>query len=322
MEEQNLSRALEGKNVIVIGAAGGTGSGFAKYFASQGANILCNDAGFAMMEQGGDFDVTRPSHDEADRITAEIRAMGGTAEADYHDASDWNNSKAIVEHCMDAFGSCDVVVHASVISRLGMIDEMTEENWNLVLRHNLNTSFFITHHSLPYMKKQNYGRHIFIMSATVRDMWCGANFAAATGGRYSFMRDLALEVKDYNITANAIQPYTQTKTGQRPDGQKMLEARSKALGIPLRKDFNDTLLPPGETNAPLGAYLCTDEGRVFNGQYFDNHLGRICIWSTMLEQRYIYKDIEKDGYWTVDELREIMPAALLPAASKLFYERV
>ena len=98
----------------------------------------------------------------------------------------------------------------------------------------------------------------------------------------------------------------------------MLERRSKALGIPLRKDFNDTLLPPGETNAPLGAYLCTEEGRVFNGQYFDNHLGRICIWSVPLEQRYIYKD----GIWTVDELKKIMPVSLLPAASKLFYERV
>ena len=308
--------------MIVIGAAGGTGSGFAKYFAQQGANILCNDVGFAMMEQGGDFDVTRPSHDEADRITAEIRALGGTAEADYHDASEWDGAKNIVEHCVDTFGSCDIVIHASVVSRLAMIDEMSEENWNLVLRHNLNTNFFITRFSLPYMKKQNFGRHIFIASATLRDMWGAANFAAATGGRYSFMRDLALEVKDYNITANCIQPYTQTKTGQRPEGQEMLERRSKALGIPLRKDFNYTLLPPGETNAPLGAYLCTDEGGVFNGQYFDNHLGRICIWSVPLEQRYIFKDTEAEGLWTVEELKQIMPAALLPAASKLFYERV
>lgn len=313
-----MAGSLEGKNVIVIGAAGGTGSGFAKFFAQEGANILCNDAGFAIMKEGGDFDVTRPSHDEADRIVNEVRAMGGTAEPDYSDASDWNQARGIVEHCMDVFGSCDIVIHASVVSRLGMIDELTEEEWNLVIRHNLNTNFFVTHFSLPYMKKNNFGRHIFIASATLRDMWCGADFAAATGGRYSFMRDLALEVKDYNITANCIQPYTQTKTGQRPEGQRMLERRSKALGIPLRKDFNDTLLPPGETNAPLGAYLCTEEGRVFNGQYFDNHLGRICIWSVPLEQRYIYKD----GIWTVDELKKIMPVSLLPAASKLFYERV
>ena len=212
--------------------------------------------------------------------------------------------------------------NAAVVSRLGMIDELTAQEWDLVLRHNLTANFNVTHFSLPYMKRQNFGRHIFISSATLRDMWCGANFAAATGGRYSFMRDLALEVKDYNITSNCIQPYTRTKTGQRPEGQEMLQRRSKALGIPLNKGFNDTLLPPGETNAPLGAYLCTDAGRVFNGQYFDNHLGRICIWSVPLEQRYLYKDIETQGMWTVEELEELMPASLLPSAQKLFFERV
>ena len=314
-------KALLGKNVIVVGAAGGTGSGFAKYFADQGANILCNDVGYAMMEEGGDFDVTKPGPEEADRITREIIERGGAAEADYNDASTWDGAKNIVEHCVRRFGSVDVVIHASVVSRLGMIDELTEENWHLIIRQNLDTNFFMTRHSLPYMKEQNFGRHIFIGSATIRDMWCGANFAAATGGRYSFMCDLACEVKHYNITANAIQPYTQTKTGQRPDGQKMLERRAIALDIPLNKDFNYTLLPPGETNAPLGAYLCTDEGRVFNGQYFDNNLGRICIWNPPMENRYIFKDIEKDGYWTVEELKKMMPAALLPAAAKLFYER-
>ena len=74
------------------------------------------------MKEGGDFDVTRPSHDEADRIVNEVRAMGGTAEPDYSDASDWNQARGIVEHCMDVFGSCDIVIHASVVSRLGMID--------------------------------------------------------------------------------------------------------------------------------------------------------------------------------------------------------
>jgi len=316
-----MARSLDGKNAVIIGAAGGTGSGFARYFAKEGAKILCNDVGFAIIPETGDFDVTQKSHDEADRIAHEICEAGGIAEPDYNDASDWNGAKNIIDHCIEAFGSCDIVIHAAVVSRLGMIDELSEEEWNLVIRHNLNANFFVTHFSLPHMKAQNFGRHIFICSASMRDMWCGANFAAASGGRYSFMRDLALEVKDYNITANCLQPYTQTKTGQRPAGQEMLEKRSKALGIPLNKDFNYTKLPPGETNAPLGAYLCTDEGRIFNGQYFDNNLGRICIWSVPLEQRYIYKDIEKHGYWTVDELKEIMPKALYPSAQKLFFER-
>lgn len=316
-----MAGALEGKSAVIIGAAGGTGSGFARYFAKEGARILCNDVGFAMMPDSGDFDVTKPSHEEADRIAREICEAGGIAVPDYNDASDWNGAKNIIDHCIEEFGSCDIVIHAAVVSRLGMADELSEEEWNLVIRHNLNANFYVTRFSLPHMKARNFGRHIFINSATVRSMWNGSNFAAASGGRYSFMRALALEMKDYNITANCLQPYTQTKTGQRPAGQEMLRKRSEALGIPLNIEYNYTKLPPGETNAPLGAYLCTDEGRIFNGQYFENNLGRISIWSVPLEQRYIYKDIDKHGYWTVDELKEIMPNALYPAAQPLFFIR-
>lgn len=318
-----MGNALQGKTALIIGGAGGTGSGFARVFASEGAKIMVNDIGYAMMPESGDYDVTTRSPDEADRIVREIREAGGVAVADYEDAAQWDSSARTVEHCLREFGSVDIVVHASVVSRLGMVDELSDEDWDMVIRQNLYPNFYLTRHTLPHMKKNNYGRHIYIGSATIREMWDGANFAAATGARYSLMRSVALEVKDYNITSNCIEPWTQTKTGQRKEGQEMLKKRQEALGLPPPDiEDVDTGLPPGDTNAPLGVYLCTEQGRRFNGQYFSNRFGRICIYSVPTELRYIYKDMDRHGNWTVEELTDMMPRTLEGAAQPIWHPRV
>lgn len=302
----------------MVGGAGGAGAGFARIFASEGANVLVNDVGYAMLPDSGDYDLSSPGHAEADRVTAEIRAMGGTAEADYENAADSAAAGRIVRHCMDVYGRVDAVIHAANISRLGMIEELGDEDWDLVIRENLYPVFYLTRETLPYMKRQGFGRHIYLGSATVREMWGGANYAAASGAIYSFMRSVALECKDSGVTANSIEPWTQTKTGGRPRGLQMLRDRQRALGLP---DAPAAPLPPGDTNAPLGAYLCTEAGGLFNGQYFSNRSGRICIFSTPLELRYLYKNTEQNGEWTVAELTGAMPAALREAIQPLWHPR-
>ena len=311
--------ALTGRTAIIIGGAGGAGSGFARGFAREGANVLVNDAGFLQFPDTGDYDITAPRHDEADRVTEEIRAFGGSSEADYEDASTSAAAKRIVEHAMDVFGSVDIVVHAANVSQLGMIEELDDEAWSTVMRQNVDPVFYLTRETLPYMKKQGFGRHIYLGSATVREMWGGANYGAASGAIYSFMRCVAVECKDSGVTANSIEPWTVTKTGKRPSGQKMLRDRAKALNIP---NLAGEPLPPGDTNAPLGAYLCTEAGGVFNGQYFTNRNGRICLLSTMLEKLYLYKNTAEFGEWTVDELTKLMPATLLSSAQPLWHNRI
>lgn len=311
--------ALEGRTAIIVGGAGGAGSGFARYFASQGAEVLVNDTGYHMLPGSGDYDINSKNQQEADEIAASIRNAGGTAESDFEDASDAAAARRIITHCLDTFGKIDIIVHASNVSRLGRIETLSDDDWELVIKQNLNPVFYLTRDALPYMKRQRFGRHIFLGSATIRDMWGGANYAAASGGIYSFMRSVALEYMDCGITANSIEPWTQTKTGLRPSGQQMLRDRQIALGLPEQPPEP---LPPGDTNAPLGAYLCTQEGKRFNGQYFSSRFGRICLLSTPTELRYLYKDIERDGYWTVEELIKEMPAAFDDAVQPLWHPRV
>ena len=61
---------------------------------------------------------------------------------------------------------------------------------------------------------------------------------------------------------------------------------------------------------------------MFNGQYFTNRNGRICLLSTMLEQLYLYKNTAEFGEWTVDELTKLMPATLLSSAQPLWHNRI
>lgn len=310
--------ALDGRAVIVVGGAGGAGSGFSRVFAAEGARVLVNDVGYAMLPDSGDYDLSAPGRAEADRIAREIRLNGGISEADYENAADSAAARRIVEHCLDVFGRVDAVIHAANVSRLGMIEQLSDGDWDVVIRQNLYPIFYLTRETLPLMKRQAFGRHIYLGSATVREMWGGANYAAASGAIYSFMRSVALECKGSGITANSIEPWTQTKTGQRPRGQQMLRDRQRALGLP---DAPAASLPPGDTNAPLGAYLCTEAGGLFNGQYFSNRCGRICIFSTPLEQRYLYKNTEQNGEWTVSELARLMPEAMRGGIQPLWHPR-
>ena len=318
-QKSSSERPLEGKAVIVIGGAGGAGSGFAKYFARVGAQVLVNDVGYGILPGSGDYDLTKRSPFEAERVTDAIRREGGVAHADYEDASDPTEAKQIVEHCLDLFGRVDVVIHAANVSRLGMAESLSDSDWDEVIRQNLYPAFYLTRDTIPHMRRQGSGRHIYLGSATVREMWGGVNYAAASGGIYSLMRSIALEYGRENITANSLEPWTQTKTGQRPSGKRMLEERTRVVGYHPKEHES---LPPGEVNAPLGAYLCTEEGGYFNGQYFSTRYGRICIFSTPNELRYLYRDYGKEGNWTVDELTRVWPAAFEGAIQPLWHPRV
>lgn len=318
-EKRDPGRPLEGQAVIVIGGAGGAGSGFARYFAQVGAQVLVNDVGYGLLPGTGDYDLSRRSPAEAEGVVEAIRRAGGTAHADCEDASDPVAAKRIVERCLDLFGRVDVVIHAANVSRLGMAESLSNADWDEVIRQNLYPPFYLTRDTIPHMRRQGVGRHIYLGSATVREMWGGVNYAAASGGIYSLMRSIALEYGRENITANSLEPWTQTKTGQRPSGKKMLEERARVVGDHPEEH---SPLPPGEVNAPLGAYLCTREGGRFNGQYFSTRYGRICIFSTPNELRYLYRDYDTEGNWTVEELKRVMPAAFDGAVQPLWHPRM
>lgn len=316
-------RALEGKNIIVAGGAGGIASEWCAYFAAQGANLLVNDAGFEQDDaEGGDYDLTKRSNKPADSVVARIEASGGKAAADYEDVSDFEAAGRTVRHCIDEFGSVDALVNTTCVSRLNECVDMTPRQWDEVIKNNLYPVFNLTKHVMPHMIKQGFGRLLYTNSTVIRSFWGSVNYAAAYAGVYSFMRCIANEGRPDGITANCIEPTCAGKTGKRPAGLRFLERRARALDIPHQPD-NVLLasIPGAETIAPLAAYLLTDEAKDISGQLFGAKGGRYCIFGTLEEKRYIYKDSEQ-GDWTVDELKKVLPETLGQSLVPLWFERV
>src|SRR3954453_3727969 len=98
-----MSRIVEGRVVIVTGAARGIGRGHALEFAKQGAKVVVNDL-------GAEVDGSGSSTGPAGEVVEEIRAMGGEAVANGDDVSDWEGAQRLVNTAIEMFGGLDVLV--------------------------------------------------------------------------------------------------------------------------------------------------------------------------------------------------------------------
>ena len=314
--------SLEGMRIIVGGGGGGIVSAWCRYFAAQGAKVLVNDIGFMQSEElGGDYDLRSRSRQPADDVVRDIVAAGGTAVADYQDLSDFNAARLTVDHCIEAFGGVDAVVNGTCVSRLGECHLLSPEDFDAVLKNNLYPDYNLTHHALPYMMDQGWGRLIYTNSTVIRSFWGSVNYAAAYGGVYSLMRCMANEGRQYGITANCVEPTAAGKTGARPAGIAYLDRRAKALGLdskPAAQTVSESI--PAEATAPFVGYLLSEEGGWISGQNFAVRGGRIALYSTFEESACAEKAL-CEGDWTFDELKKTVPEVFAGSLVKLWYDR-
>ena len=149
---------FEGKVVIVTGAGGGIGRCHAIEFAQRGAKVVVNDLGGNVDGTGGG--------DAADRVVANIEAIGGTAIANKASVSDRDGAKSIVEDALNAYGRIDILVNNAGILRDKTFKKMTLDEWDIVVNVHLNGSAYVTHAAWPYMYEQRYGRTVFTSSGS------------------------------------------------------------------------------------------------------------------------------------------------------------
>src|SRR5256885_6993944 len=124
----------EGRVVILTGAGRGIGRGHALEFASQGAKVVVNDL-------GAEVDGTGGSTGPAGEVVDEIRGMGGEAVANGDDVSDWEGAQRLVNTAVETFGGLDVLVNNAGILRDRMLVNMTDEEWDAVIRVHLKGMF-------------------------------------------------------------------------------------------------------------------------------------------------------------------------------------
>jgi len=215
---------FEDKVVIVTGAGGGLGRAHALAFAKAGAKVIVNDLGGSTQGEGANASA-------ADKVVAEIRAAGGTAEANHDSVTD---GEKIVQNALDAFGRIDVVVNNAGILRDKTFHKMEDADWDLVYKVHVEGSYKVTRAAWTHMREQAYGRVIFTASTSgIYGNFGQSNYGMAKLGLYGLTRTLALEGAKSNILVNAIAPTGGTRMTEGLIPPQVFEQLKPELVSPL-----------------------------------------------------------------------------------------
>jgi acetoacetyl-CoA reductase len=236
-------KPLQDKVALVTGAARGIGRAIAVELASRGASIAIH---------------YRSSGAEAEALAVDLESLGVASFVVQGDVSSKEESKRVMETVMQHFHHVDILINNAGIKRDRTLSKMTDADWSAVLNTNLNGTFFCTRAVLPSMMQRKFGRIVNIASFVGSGSAGQANYAASKGAIVAFTKTVAVEMAQYNITANVISPgYTATELviGMPKRALQEIEAQ-----IPLHR-----LADPQEI-AKAVAFLVTDGGYITGHQ--------------------------------------------------------
>lgn len=266
---------LDGKNIAITGAGQGIGRAIALACAAEGARVVVADYGVAQ-------DGSNPTSEIADGVVAEIKAAGGTALAIAGDVSEMETGQAIVDAAVNNWGSIDGVVCVAGILRERMLFNMSEDEWDAVVRVHLKGTFTVFRAAFGVMRKQETGGSLigFTSGASIGSS-AQANYSAAKGGIISLAKSAAMTGVRYNINANCIAPVAKTRM---------------SAAVPFGIDMGEP-----EDIAPMVMYLLSDRGRKINGQVYTVTGRRVGVWSQPKDVRTIFAPGSR---WDVRELAD------------------
>lgn len=179
------------KTVLVTGASRGIGSAIARAFAREGCRLIinCSKSPDALSALATELQTT--CHSEI------LTSVG--------DISDYSYTEQLFDQIAARFGGADIVVNNAGISHIGLLGDMTIEEWNHIISVNLTSAFSTSKLAIPYMLHRKSGKIINISS-----IWgnvgasCEVAYSACKGGLNAFTRALAKELAPSNIQVNAI----------------------------------------------------------------------------------------------------------------------
>lgn len=240
-------KLVENKVAIVTGAARGIGEAVALKLAQHGAHIAFTY-------------VSDSSKEKALALEEKLKALGVKAKAYQSNAGDFAQCEALVNDVVKEFGTVDICVNNAGISKDNLLLRLSPEQWDEVIKVNLNSVFYMTKQVIRPMMKAKAGS-IINMSSVIGEMGNAgqSSYAASKAGIIGFTKSVAKELGSRNIRCNAIAPgFVETdmtsylKEGEAADKYK--------AGIPLGR------FASAEDIANTTLFLASDMGAYITGQ--------------------------------------------------------
>jgi len=250
-----MSGLCEGRVAIVTGAGRGIGREHALSLARQGAKVVVNDLGGNVDGSGGDLS-------PAQQVVEEIKGMGGEAVANGDDISSWEGAQRLINTAVEAFGDLHAVVNNAGILRDRMLTNMTEEEWDAVIKVHLKGTFAPSRWAAAYWREQvKAGNPVdgrIINTTSVSGIYGNpgqTNYGAAKAGIASFTHIAAMELARYGVTVNAVAPVALTRM-------------TEGLGPAPETDEEREMRSP-RWIAPIVTWLASAESRGVTGKVFE-----------------------------------------------------
>lgn len=239
---------LSGKSVIVTGAAGGIGRAAALRFAAEGSKVLVADL----------------NTEAAKSVVSEIEAAGGTALAVTGDLSDQAVIDEVVASAVGTFGGVDVLVNnAGIMDGMTAAADVTDAEWERVLRVNLTAPFLLTRAVLPHMLAAGSGAIVNTASeASLRGSAAGAAYTVSKHGILGLTRSLAVMYRGKGIRANAIAP---GGTATNIAAGAGIDRETHGPSVLMRHMVNMGRVAAPEEQAAAIVYLASDAASGVNG---------------------------------------------------------